>query len=99
MKRLVINNFGRLAGERILVNGEWWMILSAIGDEKHLGILQFVGRDEMLLIENQVHNVTGYSYVRAQYLREEGVLWNSLLLISDLKDMNTALIAIAKVLS
>jgi hypothetical protein len=100
MKRIVINNFGKLTGERILVSGLSWMILSAIGDEKHLGVLQFVGREGMVLIENEIRTSPGgNSYVRFVY-SEDGVdMWKSQLLLSELRDMNTALRTIGNRLS
>jgi hypothetical protein len=95
MKRLTVNNFSNLAGERILVNGVPWMILSAIediGDEDYLGVLQFVGREGMVLIENEIRTSPGgNSYVRFVY-SEDGVdMWKSQLLLSELRDMNTTL--------
>jgi hypothetical protein len=92
MKRLTINNFSNLAGERILVSGVPWMILSAIGDKEYLGVLQFVGRLGMVLIENEIRTSPGgNSYVRFVY-SEGGVdMWKSQLLLSELRDMNTAL--------
>lgn len=94
MKRIVINNFSNIAGERILVNGEWWMILSAIGDEEYLGVLQFVGRPAKVFIENEIRTSPGgNSYVRFVFVySEDGVgMWKSQLLLSELRDMNTAL--------
>jgi len=92
MKRLTVNNFSNLAGERILVGGVPWMILSAIGDKDYLGVLQFVGRLGMVLIENEIRTSPGgNSYVRFVY-SEDGVdMWKSQLLLSELRDMNTAL--------
>ena len=96
MKRLTVNNFGRLADQRLLIGGEWWLILSAIGDVGYLGVLQFVGRAGMVLIENEIRtSPAGNSYVRFVY-SEDGVdMWKSQLLLSELRDMNTTLVAIA----
>ena len=96
MKRLTVNNFSNIAGERILVNGEWWMILSAIGDKEYLGVLQFVGRSAMLLIDNEIRtSLDGNSYIRIAYSEDGAVVRQDHLLLSELRDMNTTLVAIA----
>jgi hypothetical protein len=95
MKRLTVNNFSNLAGERILVNGVPWMILSAIGDKEYLGILQFVGRAAMLLIDNEIRtSPAGTSYVRIAYSEDGAVVRQDHLLLSELRDMNTTLLTI-----
>ena len=72
------------------------MILSADGDEKHLGILQFVGRADMVFIENEIHtDSVGNSYVQMTYNEDGMNRWEFHLLLSELRDMNTTLVAIA----
>jgi hypothetical protein len=96
MKRLTINNFGRLGGQRILVGGEWWLISSAIGVKDYLGVLQFVGRTDMIFIYNEIHTSLGVdSYVRMTYIEDGTKRWEFQLLLSELCDMNTTLVAIA----
>jgi hypothetical protein len=100
MKRLTINNFGRLGGQRILVGGEWWLISSAIGVKDYLGVLQFVGRPDMVFIENEIHtDSVGNSYVQMTYNEDGMNRWEFHLLLSELRDMNTTLVAIAHRLS
>jgi hypothetical protein len=95
MKRLTINNFSNLAGERILVSGVPWMILSAIGDKEYLGVLQFVGRLGMVLIENEIRTSPGgNSYVRFVYSEDGAVVRQDHLLLSELRDMPKALLTI-----
>jgi hypothetical protein len=95
MKRLTVNNFSNLAGERILVSGVPWMILSAIGDKEYLGVLQFVGRLGMVLIENEIRTSPGgNSYVRFVYSEDGAVVRQDHLLLSELRDMPKALLTI-----
>jgi len=95
MKRLTVNNFSNLAGERILVNGVPWMILSVIGDKEYLGVLQFVGRSAMLLIDNEIRTSPGgTSYVRFAYSEDGAVVRQDHLLLSELRDMPKALLTI-----
>lgn len=97
MKRLTINNFSNIAGKRILVDGQYWMILSATEETDYLGLLQFVGRDDMVLIGNEIQTSRpgGEPYVRLTYVSRGPHDWKSELLLSELRNMNTTLEAIA----
>jgi hypothetical protein len=97
MKRLKVNNFSKLEGQRILVDGQYWMILSATEETDYLGLLQFVGRDDMVLIENEIQtSMPGEEpYVRFTYVSRGPHTWKSELLLSELRNMNTTLTSIA----
>ena len=71
------------------------MILSAIGDKEYLGVLQFVGRLGMVLIENEIRtSLGGNSYIRIAYSEDGAVVRQDHLLLSELRDMPKALLTI-----
>lgn len=101
MKKLTINNFAKLTGERILVNGVYWAIYNAEDgtvdpiDGGLIGHLLFVGRSDVVTIRSEIGDGIGVDpYVNMVYQPTSKVNYTVQLRVEVLRTLDSALEAI-----